>query len=270
MNKKIAFIGAGNMAEAMVKGLVISGLVPKEDITVSDASPNRLLHMKKFYEVGAVTDNAKAVKGKDVIILAVKPKDIAGVLLEISMSVTPKQLIISIAAGVTAANIEKSLGKKARVIRVMPNTPALVQEGAAAAFAGPNTKPGDMEIATKLLSAICKAVVTVPDEKLMDAVTGLSGSGPAYVFVILEALSDAGVRMGLSRENSFLLAAQTLVGSASMALQTKEPLSKLKDMVTSPGGTTIAGLQVLEERGLRAALYAAVEAATKRSQELGK
>ena len=227
--------------------------------------------MKKFYEVGAVTDNVKAVKGKDVIILAVKPKDIGGVLLEISSSALRKNsLIISIAAGVTTAAIEKALGKKARVIRVMPNTPALVQEGSAAAFAGPNTKPGDMEIATKLLSAVCKAVVTVPDEKLMDAVTGLSGSGPAYVFVILEALSDAGVRMGLSREHSFLLAAQTLIGSASMALQTKEPLSKLKDMVTSPGGTTIAGLQVLEEKGLRAALYAAVEAATKRSQELGK
>ncbi|MHB8173344.1 MAG: pyrroline-5-carboxylate reductase [Nitrospirota bacterium] len=270
MNKKIAFIGAGNMAEAMVKGLVISGLVPKENITVSDSSPNRLLHMKKLYEVGAVTDNVKAVKGKDVIILAVKPKDIGEVLFEISPAYTAKQLIISIAAGVTVARIEKALGKKARVIRVMPNAPALVQEGAAAAFAGPKAKPEDIEITTKLLSGICKTVVAVADEKLMDAVTGLSGSGPAYVFVMLEALSDAGVRMGLSREYSFALAAQTLAGSAIMAMQTKEPLSKLKDMVTSPGGTTIAGLQALEEKGLRAALYAAVEAATKRSQELGK
>ncbi len=258
------------MAEAMVRGLVVSGLVPKGDITVSDSSQGRLLHMKKHYDVGAAEDNLKAVKGRDVIILAVKPKDVEGVLSEISGAFTSRQMIISIAAGVSVAKIEKGLGKKARVIRVMPNTPALVQEGAAAAFAGPNAKPGDMETATKLLSGICRAVVTVPDEKLMDAVTGLSGSGPAYVFIMLEALSDAGVRMGLSREHSFTLAAQTLAGSAIMAMQTKEPLSKLKDMVTSPGGTTIAGLQALEEKGLRAALYAAVEAATKRSRELGK
>ena len=270
MNRKIAFIGAGNMAEAMVRGLVVSRIVTKEDITLSDASPDRLLHMKKYYGVGGAENNLKAVKGRDVIILAVKPKDAESVLSEISGAFTSKQIVISIAAGVSVAKIEKALGKKSRVIRVMPNTPALVQEGAAAVFAGPNAKPEDLETATKLLSGICKTVVTVPDEKLMDAVTGLSGSGPAYVFVMLEALSDAGVRMGLSREHSFALAAQTLIGAAIMAMQTKEPLSKLKDMVTSPGGTTIAGLQALEEKGLRAALYAAVEAATKRSQELGK
>ncbi|MGA2193005.1 MAG: pyrroline-5-carboxylate reductase [Nitrospirota bacterium] len=270
VDKKIAFIGAGNMAEAMVRGLVTSGLVPKEGITVADTSAHRLLHMKKTYEVGAATDNAIAVKGKDVVVLAVKPKDIGHVLKEISASVGAKQVIISIAAGITAGGIEKALGKKARVIRVMPNTPSLVQEGAAAAFAGPNARAGDIELAVRLLSAICKAVVVVHDEKLMDAVTGLSGSGPAYVFVILEALSDAGVRMGLPREDAFVLAAQTLIGAATMALKTKEPLSKLKDMVTSPGGTTIAGLHKMEDGGVRAALYAAVEAATKRSQELGK
>ena len=270
MDKKIAFIGAGNMAEAMVKGLITSELVPKEDITVSDASPHRLLHMKKTYDVGALTDNIKAVKGRDVVILAVKPKDVEKVLLEISSTFTSKQVLISIAAGVTVERIEKALGKKPRVIRVMPNTPALVQEGAAALFAGKNCRPEDAETAKKLLSAICKVVVSVADEKLMDAVTGLSGSGPAYIFLMLEALSDAGVRVGLSRDDSFTLAAQTMVGGAAMALQTREPLSRLKDMVTSPGGTTITGIQKLEEGGVRAALYAAVEAATKRSQELGK
>ncbi|HLB24699.1 MAG TPA: pyrroline-5-carboxylate reductase [Nitrospirota bacterium] len=270
MDKKVAFIGAGNMAEAMVKGLVTSGLVPKEAVTVSDASAHRLLHMKKTYGVGALTDNAKAARGKDVVVLAVKPKDMAHVLKEIAPSVTAKQLVISIAAGVTTARIGELLGKKARVVRVMPNTPALVQEGAAALFAGPGAKEGDTELAVLLLSAICKVVVTAADEKLMDAVTGLSGSGPAYMFVMLEALSDAGVRMGLPREDAFMLAAQTMIGSAKMALTTREPLSKLKDMVTSPGGTTIAGLHKLEDGGVRAALYAAVEAATKRSQELGK
>jgi pyrroline-5-carboxylate reductase len=152
----------------------------------------------------------------------------------------------------------------------MPNTPALIGEGAAALFAGPGCKPGDAALARELLLSVCKEVVVVMDERLMDAVTGLSGSGPAYVFVILEALSDAGVKAGLARNDAFVLAAQTLVGAAAMALKTREPLSKLKDMVTSPGGTTIAGLQKLEDGGVRAALYAAVEAAVKRSQELGK
>lgn len=270
MDKKISFIGAGNMAEAMVKGLITSGLVGSDKITVSDASSHRLLHMKKTYGVGAVTENLKAAKGADVIVLAVKPKDAAAVLREIAPAVSLKQLVISIAAGVTVDGILKGLNKKARVVRVMPNAPALVQEGAAAAYAGKDTKAGDAELAGKLLSAICKVVVSIHDERLMDAVTGLSGSGPAYVFLMLEALSDAGVRAGLGREDSFLLAAQTMQGAASMALVTREPLSKLKDMVTSPGGTTIAGLQKLEDGGVRAALYAAVEAATKRSQELGK
>jgi len=270
MQKKVAFIGAGNMAEAMVKGLITSGLLTKDDVTVSDSSAHRLLHMKQNYETHAVTENAVAAKGRDIIILAVKPKDMGKVLKEIAPSVTGKQLLVSIAAGVTIESIEKSLGKKARVVRVMPNTPALVQEGAAAAFAGPNCKPDDIDTAKMLLSAVCKVVVAVGDEKLMDAVTGLSGSGPAYVFLMLEALSDAGVRVGLGREESFTLAAQTMIGAAHMAMHTREPLSKLKDMVTSPGGTTIAGLQKLEEGGVRAALFAAVEAATKRSQEIGK
>jgi pyrroline-5-carboxylate reductase len=261
MDKKIAFIGAGNMAEAMVKGLILSGSAGKELITVSDSSSHRLLHMKMTYGVGALTDNAKAAKGRDVV---------SHVLKDIAPALTTKQLVISIAAGVTVAKIEGLLGKKAKVVRAMPNTPALVQEGAAAIFSGANCKPEDAATAKSLLSAMCKVVVAVPDEKLMDAVTGLSGSGPAYVFVMLEALSDAGVRMGLPREESFLLSAQTVLGAADMALKTRDPLSKLKDMVTSPGGTTIAGLQKLEEYGVRGALYAAVEAATKRSQELGK
>jgi len=270
VDKKIAFIGAGNMAEAMVKGLVTSGAVKEKDITVSDVSAHRLLHFKQTYGVGAVTKNADAAKGRDVVVLAVKPQTLAHALKDIASVVNGKQLVLSIVAGVPVERIEKALGKGARVVRAMPNTPALVGEGAAAVYAGKNCKPGDVELADRILSAICKVVVTVGDERLMDSVTGLSGSGPAYAFVILEALSDAGVRMGLPRDVSQRLAAQTLLGAAKMALDTGEPLCKLKDMVTSPGGTTIAGLQRLEDGGVRAAIYAAVEAATERSRELGK
>lgn len=269
MNKKIAFIGAGNMAEAMVKGLVTSGTLDAGNVTVSDASTHRLLHMKQTYGVHAVSDNAKAAKGKDVVVLAVKPQVIDAVMAELAPAVTAKTLVVSIAAGVTVARIKAALGK-ARVVRVMPNTPSLVQSGAAAMFAGAGSKTEDSESVDSLMSSICGVVVQVATESQMDAVTGLSGSGPAYVFLILEAMSDAGVRMGLTRDDSFRLAAQTLLGSAKMAIETKEPLCKLKDMVTSPGGTTIAGMQKLEDGGVRAAIYAAVEAATLRSRELGK
>lgn len=270
MDKKIAFIGAGNMAEAMVKGLVTSGMVGEKDITVTDSSAHRLLHMKQTYGVGAVTDNADAPEGRDVVVLAVKPQVIDAVMAELAPKITDRQLVVSIAAGVTVARIKAALGEHARVVRVMPNTPSLVREGAAAMYAGAGCTEQDVEAVHALMSSICGVVVRVAAESQMDAVTGLSGSGPAYVFLILEAMSDAGVRMGLPREESFRLAAQTLLGSARMAIETLEPLCRLKDMVTSPGGTTIAGLQKLEDAGVRAAMYAAVEAATLRSRELGK
>lgn len=270
MDKTIAFIGAGNMAEAMVRGLVTSGAVSPANVTVSDSSNTRLLHMKKTYDVHAMADNKKAAKGKDIIVLSVKPQVMDAVLADLSSVAGPKQLVVSIAAGVTVARIEKGLGKKPRVVRVMPNTPSLIGQGAAAMYIGTGCRPGDDALAEKLLGAVCPVVVKVSDEKLMDAVTGLSGSGPAYVFVMLEAMSDAGVRMGLPRDDAFRLAAQTMLGSAMMAVETREPLCRLKDMVTSPGGTTIAGLASLEEAGLRSALHKAVESATARSRELGK
>ncbi|HEX9861186.1 MAG TPA: pyrroline-5-carboxylate reductase [Nitrospirota bacterium] len=270
MDKSIAFIGAGNMAEAMVRGLVTAGSVRPDAVAVSDASNTRLLHMKKTYDVHANADNKKAAKGRDIVVLSVKPQVMDAVLKELSAVITAKQLVVSIAAGVTVERIEDGLGKKPRVVRVMPNTPALIGQGAAAMYMGANCKPGDSETAGRLLGAVCPVVVTVGDERLMDAVTGLSGSGPAYIFVMLEAMSDAGVRMGLPRADAFRLAAQTMLGAAGMAVATGDPLCKLKDMVTSPGGTTISGLASLEEAGLRNALYKAIESATLRSRELGK
>jgi len=269
MSRKIAFIGAGNMAEAMARGLISAGTAAASDITVTDVSDARLKHMSDTYGVKSEKDNARAVKAADIVILAVKPQVMDKALSDVSRSAGSKQLFISIAAGITAASIEKMLGKKARVVRSMPNTPALVGEGAAAVFAGTGCKKGDIDTAKELLGSVCPVVVEVPTEGLMDAVTGLSGSGPAYVFVFLEALSDAGVRMGLPRDTAAKLAAQTVAGAARLAVETGRPMSELKDMVTSPGGTTINGLERLEAGGLRAAVHAAVEAATKRSKELG-
>jgi len=269
MSHKVAFIGAGNMSEAMVKGLVATRAVGPGDITVTDVSDARLGHMSATYGVKTDKDNARAVKAADVVVLAVKPQVMDGVLAGLSKSVNSKQLVISIAAGVTVARITKGLGKKARIVRSMPNTPALIGEGAAAIFAGDGCKKDDAKTAKGLLGSVCPIVVELHDESLMDAVTGLSGSGPAYVFVFLEALSDAGVRMGLPRDTAAKLAAQTVAGAARLAIETGRPISELKDMVTSPGGTTINGLERLEAGGLRAAVHAAVEAATKRSKELG-
>jgi pyrroline-5-carboxylate reductase len=269
MSHKITFIGAGNMAEAMVKGLMATRAVAPGEVTVTDVSDARLGHMSSAYGVHTDTDNARAVKSADVIVLSVKPQTMDGVLAGISKSVTNRQLIISIAAGVTVERIQKGLGKKARIIRTMPNTPALIGEGAAAMFAGEGCKSEDATTAKGLLGAVCPIIVEVHEEGLMDAVTGLSGSGPAYVFVFLEAMSDAGVRMGLPRDTAAKLAAQTVLGAASLAVESGRPLSELKDMVTSPGGTTINGLERLEAGGMRAAVHAAVEAATKRSKELG-
>lgn len=202
-----------------------------------------------------------------IIILSVKPQVIEKVLAEIAPVVDDKKLIISIAAGVSLAKIENALKKGSRVVRVMPNTPALVLAGVAALTRGNSATNEDVSFAKVIFDSVGRSVVV--DEKLMDAVTGLSGSGPAYVFMIIDALSDAGVKVGLPRQLALELAAQTVYGSAKMVLETKEHPAKLRDMVTSPGGTTIEGLHALEKGKLRATLMNAVEAATARSKELG-
>jgi pyrroline-5-carboxylate reductase len=268
INGKIAFLGGGNMAEALIKGLIAAGTAKADQIMVTDVSADRLAHLKKTYGISAAKSNADAAREVGVIILSVKPQVVEKVLTEISLVVDDKKLVISIAAGIALAKIEKSLRETSHVIRVMPNTPALVLAGAAALSAGKNATNDDLALAQSVFNSVGRAVVV--DEKLMDAVTGLSGSGPAYVFMIIDALSDAGVKAGLPRPLALELAAQTLYGSAKMVLETKEHPGKLRDMVTSPGGTTIEGLHALEKGKLRATLMNAVEAATARSKELGK
>jgi len=268
LDQKIAFLGGGNMAEALIKGMLAAGIAKPDRILVSDVSTERLEHLNKTYRIVVQRSNKDAAAQADIILLCVKPQIIDVVLSKIEPVADKEKLVISIAAGVTIARIETMLTKKPRVIRVMPNTPALVLSGAAALSSGSISTASDMMIAQQIFGAVGRAVVV--EEKLMDAVTGLSGSGPAYVFTIIEALTDAGVKAGLPRPLALELSAQTVYGAAKMVLETHEHPGKLRDMVTSPGGTTIEGLHMLEKGKLRATLINAVEAATARSKELGK
>lgn len=265
--KKLGFLGGGNMAAALIKGL-LQAKVPPADVIVSDVKTERLQHLAKVHGIVTTTDNHELVAKSDVIVLAVKPQVIDKVLDAVGKDVKPHQLVISVAAGVPVSAIEARLPKGARVVRSMPNTPATVDAGATAIAAGTHATEADLETARSLFAAVGR-VVTL-EETLLDAVTGLSGSGPAYVMVMIEALADGGVKVGLHRDTALLLAAQTVFGSAKLLLETGEHPGRLKDMVTSPGGTAIAGLHTLESGGLRRTLIDAVEAATLRSQALGE
>jgi pyrroline-5-carboxylate reductase len=267
--EKIGFIGAGQMARALASGFVKAGLFDSGQIVASDAVETALADFAQLVPgAQTVADNAQVFAGADVVFLAVKPQHINGVLAEIAPQVTGEPLIVSIAAGVPISRLAAALGKQARLVRVMPNTPCLIGRSASAYCLGPNTTEADAALVEKLLSAVGRSFCL--DEKLLDAVTGLSGSGPAFVCVMIEALSDGGVRMGLPRDVARALAAQTVRGTAELILKTGEHPAVLKDRVASPGGTTIAGLEALEAHGFRAALIAAVEAATERSAELGR
>jgi pyrroline-5-carboxylate reductase len=268
IDKNIAFLGGGNMAEALIKGMLAAGVAKADSIIVNDVSTDRLDHLQKTYGVVIQKSQKDAVSSAGIILLCVKPQIMDVVLNKIEAVADKEKLIISIAAGVTVARIEKLLTKGPRVIRVMPNTPALVLSGAAGIAAGSTSTASDLMTAQQIFGAVGRAVVV--EEKLMDAVTGLSGSGPAYVFTIIEALADAGVKQGIPRQLALELSAQTVYGAAKMVLETNEHPGKLRDMVTSPGGTTIEGLHALEKGKLRAVLMNAVEAATLRSKELGK
>jgi pyrroline-5-carboxylate reductase len=265
--KKVGIIGGGKMGEVLLNGLVSQGLVEAGAIVVSDAVAGRLTELKKAYGVQVTADNKKAVRHGDIIILAVKPQNMAEVLEDIAGVAGKDKLIVSIAAGIPTGFIEARLGTECRVIRVMPNTPALIGEGAAALASGKKATARDLDAARQIFDAV--GITVIVKEDLMDAVTGLSGSGPAYGFVIIEALADAGVRMGLARDIALKLSAQTILGAARLCLESGKHPAELKDMVTSPGGTTIAGLKALEDGRIRATLMAAVEAATLRSKELG-
>ena len=266
--QKVGFIGGGNMGEALIKGLVAANLVPPESIFASDVRPERLRMLEEQYGVQLLQDNAELVRQADIVVLAVKPQIMAPVVRQISAAVTKRKLLISIAAGVSTMTIRAALGKEARLIRVMPNTPALVLEGVTAIAKTDGLEPGDLDTASEIFSAVGR-VVTL-DEELMDAVTGLSGSGPAYVAIVVESLADGGVKMGLDRATAMILATQTVFGAARLMLETGLHPGAVKDMVSSPGGTTIAGVHALEEGGIRHTLIKAVERATQRSRELGR
>jgi pyrroline-5-carboxylate reductase len=263
--RKIAVIGGGNMAEAIMRGLL------REDvgvgICVAEISPKRRDELTaKFPNVRVVGDAAEAAEWGEVVILAIKPQQADGVLDLIERVVTSDKLVISIMAGIPTAKIEANLVAGCRVIRAMPNTPALIGAGATAVSAGRKASADDLDLARQIFSLVGVAVSV--DEKLMDAVTGLSGSGPAYVFTFIEALTDAGVKNGLTREVAAQLASQTVLGAARMVVETGDHPTLLKEKVTSPGGTTIAALHSLENGSFRGTVMNAVEAACLRSKEL--
>ena len=264
----IGFLGAGKMATALAKGFVQAGLVTPRDLIASD--PVAAATDAFARETGAKTTafNPDVASRARVLILAVKPDQVRAVLGEVREQFTDEHLLISIAAGVTLARLEEALGTGARIIRVMPNTPALVGQSATAFALGKAASREDGQLAQKLFSAV--GVAFELKEALLDAVTGLSGSGPAYVYLFIEGLSDGGVAAGLPREIATRLAAQTVLGSAQMVLETGQHPGLLKDMVTSPGGTTIEGLHELEKGKLRATLISAVRAASEKSKKLGQ
>src|SRR5689334_10769151 len=268
LNRKIAFLGTGNMAEALIKGLLRAGTAKPEELIATFRRKERMEEFQKSYPVKTTLDNVAAAAEASVVVLSVKPQAMSKLLVQIAPAVDPHKLIISVAAGVPIMALERKLGAGARIIRTMPNTPALVGMGACALAAGEHATQEDLDIASSIFQAV--GITTVVDENLLDAVTGLSGSGPAYVFLVIEALSDAGVKVGLPRYTALKLAAQTVLGSAKLLIETGAHPGHLKDQVTSPGGTAIAGIATLEAGGLRTTLINAVEAATRRSRELGE
>jgi pyrroline-5-carboxylate reductase len=268
LGKKIAFLGTGNMAEALVKGLLRAGMAAESDVVCAEPRAERREEIAKRYGVGTTDSNLDAAEGADIVVLSVKPQTMDVLLEEIAPAIDHRKLVISIAAGISIQAIARKLGAGVRIVRTMPNTPALVGAGATALARGAHATNADLEQARQLFQAV--GIAHVVDESLLDAVTGLSGSGPAFVFLAIEALADGGVKVGLARPVAMALAAQTVMGAAKLVLESGDHPGKLKDQVTSPGGTAIAGVHALEVGGLRAALIAAVEAATRRSHELGE
>jgi pyrroline-5-carboxylate reductase len=270
LDERIGLIGAGQMATALAHGFLKSGLTTADRLLASDVDEHARQRFAHATSAHTTADNALVIAQSNVIILAVKPQQMAQVAagLRAKLAADASRLIVSIAAGIRLSSLAEWMGSELRMIRVMPNTPCLVGQGASAYSLGERATAADGALVGRLFGALGSAWQV--EEKLLDAVTGLAGSGPAFVYVIIEALSDAGVRMGLPRQIAVEMAAKTVRGAAEMVLSTGEHTAVLKDRVASPGGTTIAGLQALESGGLRSTLMAAVEAATRRSIELGK
>jgi pyrroline-5-carboxylate reductase len=266
--KVVGFIGAGNMGEVLIRGLIQSGKVDKKDILAGDASPERLAYISNTYGIRTTPSNVELAKGADIVIIAVKPQNMDDLLEELSSTSHENHQFISIVAGITTEKLAKKMHHKSGIIRVMPNAPASVLAGIAAIYPGRNISPADLQRAVSIFECVGRAVI-IKNEALMDVVTGLSGSGPAFVFMMIESLSDAGVQLGISRKEASLLAAQTVYGAAKMLLETGKHPSELKDIVATPGGTTFAGLKSLEKGNFRSTIMDAVEAAATRSRELG-
>jgi len=266
---RLGVIGCGQMGEALLRGMLEAKLVAPERVLASDPSRERMKAIIQRYGIRAARDNrAVAADGVNVLLLAVKPQVVNELLAELRGAVPDQTLVISIITGVRLVRLESELGERARVVRAVPNTPVLVGGGMTAVAGGSHVSPEDLQTAVDLFNAVGTTLVV--EERQLNAVTGLSGSGPAYAFVMIEALADGGVKVGLSRDVALQLAARTLLGAAKLLLQTGEHPALLKDRVASPGGTTIAGLRELESGGVRAALINAVEAATRRAAELGQ
>jgi len=264
--KKLALIGAGKLGEGLLSGLLASHWIPAERVIVTVAHQPHADELAEKHTVKAGTNNRAAVKGADLVLICLKPQQVKGFLHEVRRNLGRDALIISAAASVTTALIERELGRKARVVRAMPNTPCLIRQGMIAIAKGKHATDGDVKIAQAIFGSMGRTVVV--DEKHMDAITGLSASGPAYVYLIIESLAEGGVKLGLPRELSTELSAQTLLGASSLVLHTGEHPAKLKDMVTTPAGCTIDGLIELEEGGLRVTLIKAVVRAAERARQL--
>ncbi len=268
LTEKIGVIGAGKIGSAIARGVIGAGLTAKENVMASDVS--EALRQAAGDELGikVSADNATLCDFADIVILAVKPQIVDSVAREIAKKLGAKKLLVSVAAGVPLARIEAGLAQGARVVRVMPNIACVVGAGAAGYAGGAHATAADLEKVGAILNSF--GVGMAVEEKYLDAVTGLSGSGPAYVYLFMEALADGGVQVGLARDVALKLAVQTVYGAAKMALEANKHLGELKDEVTSPGGTTIAGLYAMEQKGFHGTVMEAVVSATKRSQELGK
>ena len=264
--RKLALVGAGKIGEALLSGILSSQLVPVSNVVAADADQTRADYIGEKYGVKAYTNNRQAVAGADLVLLCVMPQRVRDVLREIRKTVRKKALVISVAASVRTALLEQELDRGVRVIRVMPNTPCLIRQGMSALCRGKHASDEDLKIAQTIFSSMGRTVVV--DERHMDAITGLSASGPAYVYLIIESLAEAGVKLGLPRELSTELSAQTLLGASALVLHTGEHPAKLKDVVTTPAGCTIDGLLELEEGGLRVTLIKAVVRAAERAKEL--